>query len=70
MEESMRNNILIHVTCPLWPIHAGKFHPNKAIMNATMVDILLIMGYAPNQWKKGLNVMRQKKAGNINMENF
>jgi len=27
---------------------AGTFNPNIVIMNATMVDIPLLMGYAPN----------------------
>jgi len=48
----------------------GTFNPNIAIMNATMVDIPLLTGYTPSCWKKGLNVMLQKQAGNINVENL
>jgi len=37
-------------------------------MNATMANIPLVAGYAPNQSKKGLNIMLQKQAGNISVE--
>jgi len=47
---------------------AGMFNPEIALLNATMVDILLVSGYSPRQWWKGLNVMLQKQAGNINVE--
>jgi len=47
---------------------AGTFNPNIAIMNATMADIPMLTSYVPARWKKGLNVMLQKQAGNINVE--
>jgi len=47
---------------------AGTFNPNIAIMSATMADIPMLTGYAPARWKRGLNIMLQKQAGNINME--
>jgi len=47
---------------------AGTFNPEIALLNATMVDILLQSGYSPWRWRKGLNVMLQKQVGNINVE--
>jgi len=47
---------------------AGTFNLEIALLNATMVDILLASGYSPRRWQKGLNVMLQKQAGNINLE--
>jgi len=47
---------------------AGMFNPEIAIVNARMAEIPLVSGYSPRQLLKGLNVMLQKQAGNINME--
>ena len=33
-----------------------------------MADIPLTSGYSPQRWRKGLNIMLQKQAGNINVE--
>ncbi len=47
---------------------ARTFNPEIALLNATMADILLVSGYSPRRWQKGLNVMQQKQARNINVE--
>jgi len=38
---------------------AGTFNPDIALLNAMMADILLLSGYSPRQWRKGLNIMLQ-----------
>jgi len=47
---------------------AGTFNPEIALLNAMMVDILLVSGYSPRRWQKGLNVMLEKQARNLNVE--
>jgi len=47
---------------------AGTFNPDIAKLDAKMVDIPLISGYSPRRWCKGLNIMLQKQAGNLNVE--
>jgi len=49
---------------------AGTFNPNILLLNATMADLPLHMGYSPAHWQKGLNVMLEKSPGNFNVEKF
>jgi len=43
---------------------ASMFNLNILLFNATMVDLPLKMGYSPNWWREGLNVMMEKTPGN------
>jgi len=46
----------------------GTFNPEILLINAKLADIPLQTGFSPACWKKGLNVMLEKVAGNINVE--
>jgi len=47
---------------------AGTFNPEILIINATMANIPLWTGFSYDRWKKGINVMIKKSAGDFNIE--
>ena len=48
---------------------AGMFNPMIAVFNARQVNLGLTMGYSLKWWQTGLNVMLEKQAGNMKVEN-
>ena len=54
-------------------LHFGHFKadalvPHLAELDATMANIPIITGYTPKRWRRGLNVMIEKKEGGMNVE--
>jgi len=47
---------------------AGTINPEILVINTTMADIPLCMGFVYDRWKKGLNIMIEKAAGDFNVE--
>ncbi len=47
---------------------AGTFNPEILLINATLADIPLRTGFSYDRWKKGLNIMIEKAAGDFNVE--
>ena len=47
---------------------AGTFNPTIAIFNARLANLGFTTGYSLKRWRKGLNVMLEKQAGNFNVE--
>jgi len=47
---------------------AGTFNPEILLISVKLADIPLQTGFSPARWKKGLNVMLEKVAGNVNVE--
>jgi len=44
------------------------FNPETLIINATLANIPLLTGFTYDCWKKGLNIMIEKTAGDFNVE--
>jgi len=42
--------------------------PQLIELHVQLIDITLMMGYSPTQWRTGVNVMILKKEGNYNVE--
>jgi len=47
---------------------AGTFNPEILVINTKVADIPLCTGFTYDRWKKGLNIMIKKAAGDFNME--
>jgi len=47
---------------------AGTFNLEILVINATLADIPLQTGFTYDHWKKGLNIMIEKMAGDFNIE--
>jgi len=47
---------------------AGTFNPEILIINVTMANIPLCTGFSYDHWKKGINTMIEKSAGDFNVE--
>jgi len=44
------------------------FNPKILVINATLTEIPLRTGFLYDRWKKGLNVMIEKSAGDFTVE--
>jgi len=47
---------------------AGSTNPVIAAVEATMMALPYQTGFSPARWRKGINVMLEKKKGNFNLE--